>query len=493
MDSAATETGAPPGRTWGLLLILSAQFTIMLDGSIVTVALPSVQRELGFSPPGVQVVMTAYSTALGGALILGGRIGDLWGRRRVLTAGMAGFAAASLGCGLARDAAVLVAGRLVQGFCAALIAPTALALLATSFPEGAARARAMSRFGIATVLGFVGGLVLSGPLVEAFGWRGVFFATVPVGAVMAGVTPRVVPAAERTRRRLDVAGAVLVTAGVGALVAAPALGAASGWGSPRCAGAVAVAAALLVAFAVVEVRRPEPLVRFGLFRSGTLRAANLVSFASGMMSGGAYLLVTLYLQEVEGTGPVRAGLVVAPVGLVNLALGPVLGRTVVRVGLRAAVGGSAVAAGSLLALVASRMTPGRDVLVFGAVLLPFGAAMLATTVASTLAATSGVADHEQGLAGGVRQTSFQLGVAIGVAVLVSFAAWRAAALEPGAVPGPQHPAALAGGYRDALYLLAGLVIMAGTAACAMARGAGPPTSRRAAGRDEASSSVGGNV
>ncbi|MFC4907665.1 MFS transporter [Actinomadura gamaensis] len=462
------ENAARTGRTLGLVLVLSAQFMIMLDGSIVTVALPSVQRELGFSPSGVQAVVTAYNTALGGGLILGGRIGDLCGRRRVLLVGMAGFAAASLLCGLAQSAVLLVGGRVLQGLCAALIAPTALALLTTSFPEGPERARAMSRFGIATVLGFVGGLVASGPLLEAFGWRGVFFVTVPVGAAMAVLTPRLVASSPRKARRLDVPGALLITLGVAALVVAPAQGGAAGWTSARCLVPIAVGIVLLVAFLLVERRHPEPLVRLGLFRSRTLRAANAVSFASGMMSGAAYLLVTLYLQEVRNLGPVRAGLVVAPVGLLNLALGTVLGRTVTRLGLRAAVSGATACAGALLALVASQMTPGRNVLLFGLVLLPFGMAMLATTVTSTLAATSGVAPDEQGLAGGVRQTSFQLGIAIGVAALVSLAAGRAAALH-----GPRA-AALADGYRTALYVLAGLVIAASALALAMIRDARRP-------------------
>ncbi|GAA0320488.1 MFS transporter [Actinoallomurus spadix] len=482
-----------PSRTrWeavGLVLILSAQFMIMLDASIVTVALPDIQRELGFSASGVQAVVTAYNTAVGGGLILGGRVGDLFGRRRIFAIGMAGFAVSSLLCGLAPNAVLLVVFRVLQGLSAAAIAPTALALLTTSFPEGPARAKAMSRFGIATVLGFIGGLVLSGPLVDSLGWRSVFYVTVPVGAVMAALAPRFIEPAAPRRRRLDVLGAGLITSGVALIVIAPAQGSAGGWTAPQCVLPFVAGTALLAIFLVVERRHPEPLVRLGLFRSSTLRMANLVSLASGMMSGAAYLLVTLYLQEVQGCSPVRAGLIVAPVGVLNLALGTVLSRMITRIGLRLSVTGATMSAGLLLAVIATQMTVTRNLLVFGLVLLPFGMMMLATTVSSTLAATSGVAGHEQGLAGGVRQTSFQLGIALGVAVLLSLAVARTTALEA-ANRAIGHAEALAAGYRLALYTLAGFVIATGAIAFAGLRNAATTSAPPSAGTPDRDSRYG---
>ncbi|QKW39558.1 MFS transporter [Actinomadura sp. NAK00032] len=445
------------------MLMLSAQFVIMLDASIVTVALPDIQRELGFSASGVQAVVTAYNTALGGGLILGGRVGDLFGRRRIFVIGMAGFAASSLLCGLALNAVMLVACRVLQGLSAAAIAPTALALLTTSFPEGPARAKAMSKFGVATVLGFIGGLVLSGPLVDSLGWQSVFYATVPVGAIMAVLAPRFIAPAAPRRRRLDVLGAGLVTFGVALIVVAPAQGSANGWTSPQCVLPLVAGIAVLAIFPAVERRHPEPLVRLGLFRSRTLRTANVVSLASGMMSGAGYLLVTLYLQEVRGCSPVRAGLIVAPVGVLNLALGTVLPRLMTRIGLRLSITGATMSAGLLLAVISTQMTASKNLVVFGLVLLPFGMAMLATTVSSTLAATSGVAGDEQGLAGGIRQTSFQLGIALGVATLLSLAGTRTTALEA-ANPAAGHAQALASGYQLSLYVLAGLVITTGVIA-----------------------------
>ncbi|WP_259404844.1 MFS transporter [Microbispora sp. H10830] len=449
--------GGPGGRGW--VIILSAQFVIMLDASIVTVALPDIQHELGFSASGVQAVVTAYNVAFGGALILGGRLGDIFGRRRFFILGMVGFASSSLLCGLSVDAAMLVACRVLQGFSAAVIAPTALALLADLFPEGAARARAMSRFGIAIVLGFVGGLVLSGLLVDSLGWQSVFYVTVPVGALVAVLIPRLIPPAPSApgRGRLDVLGAVLITVGVALVVVAPTQGSARGWTSPQCVVSLVAGLCVLVLFLLVERRHPDPLVRLGLFRSGMLRAANVVTLASGLLSGSAYLLVTLYLQEVMGCTPVQVGLIVAPIGLVNVGFGMVLGRLIPRVGLAASLTGATVSAGLLVALVASQVAVAQNLVLFGIVLFPLGMSILATTVGSTLAATAGVTPREQGLAAGVRQTSFQLGIALGVAGLLSLASSRTSVMEG---EGIAHRQALAAGYQTALYVLAVLVLMA---------------------------------
>ncbi|WP_165974301.1 MFS transporter [Nonomuraea deserti] len=450
------------------MIILSAQFLIMLDASIVTVALPDIQHELGFSASGVQAVVTAYNVAFGGALILGGRVGDLFGRRRFFVLGMAGFALSSLLCSLSVDATMLVACRVLHGLAAAVIAPTALALLADTFPEGAARARAMSRFGIATVLGFVGGLVLSGLLVESLGWQSVFYVTVPVGALVAVLIPRLIAPAPVAARpgRLDVLGAVLITTGVALVVVAPTQGSAQGWTSPQCVVPLVAGLIVLVLFVFAERRHPDPLVRPGLFRSGMLRAANVVTLASGLLSGSAYLLVTLYLQEVMGRTPVQAGLIVAPIGLVNVVFGMVLGRLIPRVGLAASLTGATVCAGLLVALVASQVTVTRSLVLFALVLFPMGMSILATTVSSTLAATAGVSPREQGLAAGVRQTSFQLGIALGVAVLLSLASSRTSVMEG---KGVAHGQALAAGYQAAMYVLAVLVIVAGVVTFAEVR------------------------
>jgi EmrB/QacA subfamily drug resistance transporter len=459
VQQARTSPAEPPAGTqargpgFGLVLMLCAQFMVMLDASIVTVAIPSIQDDLGFSPTDVQAVITAYNTAFGGALILCGRIGDLFGRRRVFVIGMVAFAATSLLCGLSQDAVVLVVGRVLQGFSAALIAPTALALITTSTPEGPARAKAMSRFGMATVLGFISGLVFSGLLVEAWGWQGVFFVTVPVGLLVAVLAPRFIVDAPRQPRRIDVVGAVLITLGVALLVAAPGQSVASGFGSTNFLLPLALGVVLLAAFVWHQTRHPEPLVRLGLFRSPVIRSANLVSIASGISSGAAYLLATMFLQEVLGYSPIKAGLIVAPVGILNILFGFVLGRLITRLGLRVSVTAATVGSGLLIGLVGAQVSASANVWLFAIALLPMGMAFMATTVTSTLAATTGVANHEQGLAAGVRQTSFQLGIAVGVATLIPIAS------ASGTTPGE-----LAGGIHTAMLVLAAIVVAAGVLA-----------------------------
>lgn len=461
-SAEAAEDPAARGPGFGLVLMLAAQFMVMLDASIVTVAIPDIQRELGFSAAGVQAVVTAYNTAFGGSLILCGRIGDLLGRRRVFGFGMVGFALASLMCGLSHNAVMLVAARAVQGFSAALIAPTALSLLTTSVPEGPQRVKAMSKFGIATVLGFISGLVCSGLLVRAWGWQAVFYVTVPVGLLAAALAPRFVRRAPRQPHRIDVVGAVLITLGAALIVAAPAQGVAAGWTSWRFFLPLTIGVAMLAVFVWFETRHPEPLVRMGLFRSRVLRAANVVSLFSGVASGSAYLLTTMYLQEVLRYSPLEAGLIVAPVGALNISFGLVIGRLINRLGLRTSITAATVSSGLTVALVASQISATPHILVFGLVLLPMGMAFLATTVTSTLAATTGVGHNEQGLAAGVRQTSFQLGIALGVAVLVPIASSRAAAGGSAAA----HAHALAGGIQLALFLLAALVAGSGAVAFA---------------------------
>jgi EmrB/QacA subfamily drug resistance transporter len=453
---AAVDT-ATRGPGFGLVLMLCAQFMVMLDASIVTVAIPRIQEQLDFSQAGVQAVITAYNTAFGGALILCGRIGDLLGRRRVFAIGMVAFAATSLMCALAQDAVMLVVARALQGFSAALIAPTALSLLTTSVPQGPQRVKAMSKFGIATVLGFISGLICSGLLVRAWGWQAVFYVTVPVGLAVAALAPRFIRPAARQPHKIDVVGALLITVGVASIVAAPAQAVAAGWTSRAFLLPLVVGVALLAAFLWVETRHPEPLVRLGLFRSRSLRAANVVSLFSGISSGSSYLLATMYLQEVLGYPPLQAGLIVAPVGAFNIVLGLVIGRFITRLGLRVSITAATVSCAVLIALVASQVSPTTNVLVFAAALLPMGMAFLATTVTSTLAATWGVANHEQGLAAGVRQTSFQLGIAVGVAVLIPIAAHRANTLGAN-TSAAQHASALAGGIQLSLYLLAAVAL-----------------------------------
>lgn len=449
--------GARGGFDFGLILILAAQFMIVLDGSIVTVALPSIQRSLGFSAVGSESVITAYNTAFAGALILLGRLADLVGKRRVFIIGMAMFAVSSLLCGVASGPVMLVSARVLQGLSAAAIAPSALALLSARFAEGPTRNRAMSMFGIATVLGFVGGLVLSGLLVAAAGWRAVFWVTVPVGLIAAVLTPRWIAQVPRQRHRIDIPGAVLITAAMAALVAAPAVGASAGWASAPFLALLAGGAVLLLAFSVNEIRHPAPLIPPGFLRNRIVRTANVVSLAAGAMPGAGYVLLTMYMQQVLHFSPLQAGLVVVPTGVLNLITGLYAGKLVTRFGLRRTMTAATAAGGGMIAAVASQVAPGQSGIVLAAVILPMGVVFLYTTVSTTIGTTTGVRKDQQGLAGGLRQTTFQLGTALGVSILVSLAAAWTRHLQSSAVPGGTQ-AALAGGYRLGLTVLAVAVV-----------------------------------
>jgi EmrB/QacA subfamily drug resistance transporter len=450
-------TRAAPS-TLALIVILSAQLMVVLDFSIVNVALPSIQRDLGFSSSGGQWVVTAYAITFGGLLILGGRAGDLLGRRRLFLAGLTAFSMASLAGGFASSGGVLVAARAAQGVGAALIAPTALALLATSYSEGAARNRALGMYGATASVGFVAGLVLGGILVTAVGWRAVFWVNVPIGIAAAVFGRTSLPADEHRRPRggLDVIGAVLVTVATATLAYLPAAGSIGGWGSVVGGGLLGVV--LLGAFVVWELRHAHPLVRLGIFRLRTLSAANGVTVLFGAWNAGEVLVLALYLQRVLGYSPLKAGLASVPQGLAGLAAGLVGARLADRFGIKAvllATTGTAVVGHLLLSGVAAQ---GHYLLV-GMALLAVGFGNGGTSLAATVAGSAGVADREQGLAGGLINSARQIGSALGVAALMAVAASVAAGA-------PAPAAALARGYREALVVAAALAAAAFAVAAA---------------------------
>jgi EmrB/QacA subfamily drug resistance transporter len=439
-----------------LWLMVSAQFIVILDFSIVNVALPTIQRTLGFSPVGVEGVITAYATAFGGALILGGRVADLCGRRRMFTAGLLAFVATSLACSLAVSPVFLVVSRAAQGLSAALLAPAALSLLTTTFAEGPERNRALGFFGAATAVGFVAGQILGGVLTDAAGWRSIFIINVPVG-ILAAAASRVIPAdpVPPARRVPDVSGAVLITAAVALAVWAPTQGAERGWASAGFLAPLAAALALTAVFAIVESRHENPLVRLPMLRSAWMAGTSAATAITGALNGAVVLLCTLFLQHVHGYSPLQAGFAFVPTGLAGLVAGlrlagPLVTRFGVRMVLTAALLVSALAVGGLSLLQGGGSYPP---------LLPWlviiGASFTTAAVATTIAVSAGVAPHEQGMAAALRQTAFQLGVAISVAVLLSVAATYTTALLTRTNP-PSSAAALTAGYRLALVITAGL-------------------------------------
>jgi MFS family permease len=456
-----------------LALLCTIQFVVVLDVTIVAVALPAIRESLGFSREALQWVVTAYTLTFGGLLVVAGRAGDLAGRRRLLRAGLALFGLASLGCGLARSAAMLVALRAIQGVGAAMLAPSALALLTASFPEAADRRRAVAWWTAAAAGGGASGWVLGGLLVDGLGWPAVFLVNVPVCTAAFLLAPRLVaesrrpPAAREARReaaaahapavgsRLDVAGAVSVTAGLALLVNGLTRAEAAGFGDAVAAGSLTGAVIAFGAFALAERRAADPILPPSALHRPEFAAATGAAVALTAATTPPMFLAILYQQEVLGRTALAVGLWCAPFSLAVVA-GSLLTP---RAGARAVMAGGlgAVAAGALL-LTGVSTDRGSAALLLPAMLL-MGGGLGRAAVASTASGTAALPSAQQGIASGVLNAAAQVGTVVGLALLVSLAAARTDALRPA-------PDALVTGYRwgfagaAALAALAALMIVA---------------------------------
>ena len=418
--------GARPGLR--LALILIAGFMVVLDFSIVNVALPSIERELGVPTAVAQWVVTGYAIAFGGLLILGGRAADLLGRRRMFVAGLVVFSLASLAGGLAGDPVLLIASRVIQGVGAAVVAPAALSLITTSFPEGPRRNRAIGLYGSISAVGFVSGQVLGGVLVEWTSWRSVFLVNVPVGLAAALLAPRLVGADDRVgapdgaaprRRHLDVRGAALITAAVALVVFAVSQGEVLGWTSLPVLGAVAAGVVAAVAFTAAEARHPEPLVRPRLLLRPGLRNGAMLAFLLGLWNGGEMLVLSLYLQQALHFSPLATGMVIAPQGVAGFTTGLLGPRLAGRVGVRRMLVLTGATAALGFAVLTRLPSGGYSPLLTVVILVGFGTA--GTAFGSLVIASRGMADGDQGLVGGVINTSRQIGAAVGAALLPAVA------------------------------------------------------------------------
>ena len=405
-----------------LALVLVAAFVVVLDFSIVNVALPSIEQELGFSEMSLQWVVTAYAITFGGLLILGGGAADRFGRRRMFLVGMFVFTAASLAGGLASGPGLLVAARAVQGIGAAIVAPAALALVTAGFDEGPPRNRALGLYGATASVGFVAGLMLGGLLVQLWGWRAVFFVNVPVGLVASVLGRRHLPAWEvrGAAGPLDVGSGVLITASIGSLVYAVSVGPLTGVGSPDVIGALVLFTATLAAFVEREHRHSHPLIRFGLLRLRTVRSANAITLLLGVWNGGEMIVLTLYLQQGLHYSPAVTGIAMAPQGVVGLLAGLSGARLVARLGIRRLLMlTTAMATLGFLILSQLPTTSNYPIVLLAISLVGFGSA--GTMFAGTVGASTRVTDSEQGVAGGLVNTSRQVGAAIGAALLLAVA------------------------------------------------------------------------
>jgi EmrB/QacA subfamily drug resistance transporter len=395
---------------------------VVLDFSIVNVALSSIQRELGFSAATVQWIVTGYAISFGGLLILGGRAADLFGRRRMFIAGLILFTAASLAGGLAHDPMLLIASRVVQGAGAAMVAPAALSLITTGFAEGPQRNRALGMYGATASVGFVAGQVLGGVLVEFTSWRAVFLVNVPVGILAALLAPRLLAESRlgQAGRKLDLGGALLITTAVALAVFAVAQLGLPGRMSPWVLPAAVAAVAATAAFFAVERRHPDPLVRADLMRLPSLRKAGTMNILLGLWNAGEMIVLSIYLQQVLHDSPLVTGLVIAPQGVVGFIAGIFGARLAGRFGIRRILMFTGAVAAAGFAVLTQLPAHGHYSLLFTAVMLVgFGTA--GTAFGTLVTASTGVADSDQGLVGGVVNTSRQIGAAIGAALLPAVA------------------------------------------------------------------------
>ncbi len=414
-----------PRRWWALALLCGAFFMVILDANIVVVALPSIQAELGFSEQGLQWVISAYALTFAGLLLLGGRAADLLGRRRLFMVGLLLFTLASLLCGLAWSPGALIGARAVQGIGAAIMTPTALSIVSTSF-EGTERNKALAIWGMNGAFGATAGYLIGGPLVDGPGWEWIFFINIPVGLIALALCPVLLRESRATtaRRSYDPAGALTITGALVVLVYALVEAPEAGWSSPQTVLLFAGAAALFAIFAVIESRHPAPLLPLRMLRSRTLVGANAVMLLFGTVAFGMPFVVTQYAQQVLGYSALEfgAGFVVTPVAA---AAGMIVAQAAVaRVGFRpvAATGMGLLGAGSLLLTQISMDGSYFDDIFFG--VLVFGLGIGPAFATATIAALSGVAEQESGIASGLSNTAFQLGGALGVAIVSTVAVSR---------------------------------------------------------------------
>ena len=448
-----TVSRVEPGSNRWLVLVIAcmAQFMVVLDATVVNVALPSIQRGLHFSAANLQWVVNAYTLIFGGFLLLGGRAADLLGRKRLFIAGVTLFSLASLLNGLAQSSGMLIVGRGLQGLGGALVSPAALSIVTTTFTEQAERTKALGMWSAIAAGGGAVGLLLGGVLTDLVSWPWIFIVNVPVGAATLILALRHVAEsrAEVQHRAFDFAGAVTVTGGLVVLVYAIVKAHAYGWGSPRTLGLGAIALALLVAFWAIERRSLAPLMRLSIFRVRTLAVADgvLLLVASGMF--GMFFFASLYVQEILGYSPLRAGLAFLPVtGGIIVGAG-IAQQLIRRAGVRNVALGGIVLATAGMAVLTQLPVHGSYVgnLLVG--LVPMSIGMGLTFVPITLLGTGGVTREDAGLASGLFNTAQQVGGSLGLAILSSLAASQTTSLLHRGTSATAATAALVSGYHVA--------------------------------------------
>jgi EmrB/QacA subfamily drug resistance transporter len=431
-----------------LAIVAVAQFMVVLDASVVNVALPSIQRAVGFSEQSLSWVLNAYTLLFGGFLLLGGRAADRLGRRRLFMAGMALFVGASLACGLSQSEATLLIARGAQGLGGAMVSPAALSIILTTFAEGSERNRALAVWGAIAGAGGAVGLLLGGAIVQVLSWRWVFFVNVPIGAAVLVLAPRILAESrgERVRGGYDLEGAAAITLGTMALVFTLIKANAWGWGSARTLAGLAVAAALLVGFVWIERRHENPLVPLRIFSNRSLAASDGTMLLLAAALFGVFFFCTLYLQQVLGYNALKSGVAYLPLTLTAIGASALASRAVDRFTPKPVLVGGLLVATVGFALFTRLQAHGDYAGRVLPAMVVVGVGLGMSFVPITIAATSGVAAEDSGLASGLLNTTQQVGGSLGLAVLSAVSTSRVTSALHG---GSTLPAALTHGFTGA--------------------------------------------
>jgi EmrB/QacA subfamily drug resistance transporter len=452
-----------PRRRWSALaLIVTAQFMVILDVAIVNVALPSIKSDLGFSATGLQWVITAYAILFGGTLLLGGRLADLLGRRRMFMAGLALFALSSLLCGFAWSSGSLIAFRSLQGLGGALLAPAALSLLMTTFAEGRERNLALGIYGAASGSGAAAGVLLGGVLTSYFGWSWIFFINVPVGAAAIVLAPYLLheSRADLAHRHFDVAGATSVTAGLMMLVYGLTRATSDGWSSPVTVGLLSGAAALVAAFVAIESRSRSPLLPLRIFRLRALSAANATMALVGAVTFSEFFVLTLYVQDVLHYSAVQSGVAFSAFALSVVVASNLAQAVVARVGVRGTLTAGLVLATISLGLLTRLPVDGHYFWNLFPAFVLGGTGLGFSFVPVTIASLTGVERADAGVASGLVNTSRQIGGAIGLAAVSTIAASAASTYAHVHSVAVSSAPATVNGFQTSFDVLGGLLVAA---------------------------------
>ena len=454
-------------RWFALALLSVVQFMLVLDIAIVNVALPSIQVDLGFSQENLQWVISAYALVFGGFLLLGGRAADLLGRRRMFISGLVVFTSASLLAALAWSETSLIGARAVQGLGAAIIAPAALSILMTTFSEGKERNIALGVWGAVGGFGAAAGVLLGGIFTDLLSWEWIFFLNIPVGITALALAPFLLAESrDATAKSFDALGAVLVTGGLSTAVYGITQANDWGWSSGKTIGIFAAAVALLAGFVVREVRTPDPLMSFSIFRIKTVTGANIAGFILGTALFSMFLMLTLYMQQVLGYSPLKTGVAYIAVAGGSIVWAMVAQTLVTRVGVKPVLvtGMSLLTIGLLYFTQVSVDGSYLGDLLPGFLVISMGMAFAFVSV--SIAALAGVPAKEAGIASGLINTSQQIGGALGIAVLSSVAV---AHTTDATKAGDAVPQALTSGFQAAFWVGAGIALAGVVAALALIR------------------------